>query len=131
MRCEDYSMLKRIFYLFCVNTVLAFGFLLVVLIVGEYLIPNFATPFIDIVHGSLIVFLLCMVTVFFDAGIYSRQVPPALRILQNVILICAVLTVTYILWAKSMNGSSSDEILIASFVILSFIFLYSTFSVYE
>ena len=131
MRCEDFSMLKRFFYLFCVNICLAFGFLLVVLIIGEYLIPNFATPFIDIVHGSLIVCLLCVVSVFLDRGIYSKRAPLIYSIMQSAILICGILAATYILWVKSVEGSSADEMLIASFVVLSFIFLYSTFSVYE
>lgn len=126
MHSEDHDMsLRHTAYLFFLHTTLALGCVLGVLVVGEYLVSGFATPFIDVVHMAMVVCACTIACVF----LYSTDFhsPSMLSLfLQGLSIFIACIIGGILLWAHLDMSTVRDQILFAVYGILSIFGLVAT-----
>ncbi len=117
--------LSRAAYLFLQHLTMAAGLSFALLATGEYLIPGFASPFIDVVHFGLVVLALVVATVFCR----PRDMEPtgvAGRVFQGFALLAAAMAGGILLWAKLDISNANDLGLLAVYGILCVIGIIAT-----
>ena len=117
--------LRRLLYLVLVNCTLALGFLFAVLGTGEYIVPAFATPFIDLVHLALLVLAL-------DLGaliLRPTELGPTrwwTKVWQGLMLLLACAMGGVLLWASTGQNGGTGLYLLGLYGVLSLVFLIVT-----
>lgn len=117
--------IRQTAYLFFLHTTLALGCTFGIVAVGEYLVPGFATPFIDVVHMALVLCACTIACVFLYSEDFQQSSNFSLFVQGMIIFIgCSIGGI--LLWAHLDMSFVKNQILFAVYCILSILGLVAT-----
>jgi len=117
--------LKHFFRQWIFNAASAFVVWFALALCLEYLIPGFATPFVDLADMSLLVLVAVCIGVSVSTSDDRRA---ASRVFASVIFFCAAAVVSLTLLWFALNGATKlDMLLLASGITISTLLIYAVF----
>ena len=122
---NDDMTLKQLLYEFCVHTAMAAAVFCIALILGEYVMPAFASPFIPVVHLALLILAVCVATTIVTTQ-QRKKICVWSRMAQGACMAIVLCIGGLLLWAHVDTNSRAELSLLAAYGILSIIFFIAT-----